>query len=512
MNIPPLTYSMFQKIECFLSKEWEDRLWISIEKAGIEEYDIAISKGQVDENGLAWVVVYTDCGWSQRSYGHSYNASSGVAVIIGKATGKILFLGVRNKYCSVCARAKKEDEIKEHICYKNWTASSGAMESDIIVEGFNHSISMHKIKYLKFIADGDSSVFAKIKQKVTYGNEVEKIHCSNHAVKNYGKALYKIKNDTAIALQARKFLTVKNIKALQEIAMKVLYENAHGLVEDLKTDLMNGPKHVYGDHSSCKESYCETRGCVENSKVVDLKNTGVYHHIYGALDRLVAKGHQLIDNETNNRAELYMSILCKFNAGKRLNLNQRGSFETRANLSGLRYNNGIGWQEESWKAITSSSPGEHFKNHIGRLKHQEANRKVRQQNAGPVKRKLKLDLPLLKCRKTETQSAIDYGANATQHQKNEEEVNSEKLRILRSLQVSQEDIAEIEKNTRGQWDNNRYVMERRRRLTASNFGEVCKRRFNKEPHNLVARILHPKNFYSEAVNYGKMQEKIVDYL
>ncbi|KAB0790570.1 hypothetical protein PPYR_15020, partial [Photinus pyralis] len=152
MNIPPLTYSMFQKIECFLSKEWEDRLWISIEKAGIEEYDIAISKGQVDENGLAWVVVYTDCGWSQRSYGHSYNASSGVAVIIGKATGKILFLGVRNKYCSVCARAKKEDEIKEHICYKNWTASSGAMESDIIVEGFNHSISMHKIKYLKFIA------------------------------------------------------------------------------------------------------------------------------------------------------------------------------------------------------------------------------------------------------------------------------------------------------------------------------------------------------------------------
>ncbi|KAF2890961.1 hypothetical protein ILUMI_15212 [Ignelater luminosus] len=220
-----------------------------------------------------------------------------------------------------------------------------------------------------------------------------KIHCANHAVKNYGKALYKIRNDTSVAASGRKLLTAKNIKVLQDIAMKVLYINAHGLVEDLKVDLLNGPNHVYNDHSKCKQIYCENVGDKENSKILELKNTG-------ALDRLVAKGHQLIDNETNNRAELYMSILCKFNAGKRLNLTQRGSFETRANISGLRYNNGIGWQSDTWKQITSTSPGEHFKKY-----------------------------------------------------------------------VTKEDIVEIEVHTKGQWDNPRYIMERKGRLTASRFGE-----------------------------------------
>lgn len=81
----------------------------------------------------------------------------------------------------------------ENICFKNWSTFSEAMESDIIVESFNDSIAAHNIKYLKFFADGDSSVFSKIKEEVSYGSEVVRIHCTNHAVKNYDKALYKIK-------------------------------------------------------------------------------------------------------------------------------------------------------------------------------------------------------------------------------------------------------------------------------------------------------------------------------
>ncbi|KAF2888588.1 hypothetical protein ILUMI_17585, partial [Ignelater luminosus] len=203
------------------------------------------------------------------------------AIIIGKATGKILFLGVRNKYCSVCLRAKNKNARScEHVCFKNWNASSGTMESDTIVEGFNESIATHNVRYLKFIADGDSSVFAKIRENVSYGTEVMKIHCTNRAVKNYGKALYKIRNDTSVAVSGRKLLTAKNIKALQDIAMKVLYINAHGLVEDLKADLLNGPNHVYNDHSKCRQTYCECVGDKENSKILELKNTGIYHHVH----------------------------------------------------------------------------------------------------------------------------------------------------------------------------------------------------------------------------------------
>ena len=35
--------------------------------------------------------------------GHSYNANSGVGIILGKATGKRLHIGVQNKFCTSCS-------------------------------------------------------------------------------------------------------------------------------------------------------------------------------------------------------------------------------------------------------------------------------------------------------------------------------------------------------------------------------------------------------------------------
>lgn len=92
------------------------------------------------------------------------------AVIIGRETKKVLYVGVRNKFCIICARAQtKGCAPKIHTCFKNWDGSSSAMEADIIVEGFCSSIEMHNLKYKQFIADGDSSVYAKIQEKVPYG-------------------------------------------------------------------------------------------------------------------------------------------------------------------------------------------------------------------------------------------------------------------------------------------------------------------------------------------------------
>ncbi len=55
-----------------------------------------------------------------------------MAIIIGKETGKLLYIGVRNKYCSACAQKVPPEN---HCCYKNWNKSSSEMESDIILEG-----------------------------------------------------------------------------------------------------------------------------------------------------------------------------------------------------------------------------------------------------------------------------------------------------------------------------------------------------------------------------------------
>ncbi|KAJ8969611.1 hypothetical protein NQ317_001975 [Molorchus minor] len=194
LDIPTISANMFYQVQRELSEVWKDSLWYSMKEAGEEEKRAALERGDIDVAGVPCITVYLDGGWSKRSYGHTYNAASGVAVIIGKHSGRLLFLGVRNKYCSICARSENVgQDSPQHVCFKNWAGSSAAMEQDIIVEGFNNSLTMHEVKYSKFIADGDSSVYAKIKEKVTYGSEVVKVECMNHVLKNYSKSLYKIK-------------------------------------------------------------------------------------------------------------------------------------------------------------------------------------------------------------------------------------------------------------------------------------------------------------------------------
>ncbi|KAF2889732.1 hypothetical protein ILUMI_16441, partial [Ignelater luminosus] len=62
------------------------------------------------------------------------------AVIIGKRTGKILFLGIRNKYCSICARNEhKSLSNGTHVCFKNCDGPSASMEADIVIGGFDSS-------------------------------------------------------------------------------------------------------------------------------------------------------------------------------------------------------------------------------------------------------------------------------------------------------------------------------------------------------------------------------------
>lgn len=56
---------------------WRDDIADKMKEAGAEEHRIALEKGHVDDDGIPYIDVYLDGGWSKRSYGHSYNANSG---------------------------------------------------------------------------------------------------------------------------------------------------------------------------------------------------------------------------------------------------------------------------------------------------------------------------------------------------------------------------------------------------------------------------------------------------
>ncbi len=82
-----------------------------MKQAGGEEKRLAIQKGDYHEE-IPAITVIVDTGWSKRSH-MDLIMPVGVGIIIGKETGKLLFIGVRNKYCllSRCITRK-------HHCFR----------------------------------------------------------------------------------------------------------------------------------------------------------------------------------------------------------------------------------------------------------------------------------------------------------------------------------------------------------------------------------------------------------
>ena len=131
-------------------------------KAGKEGKGLAIDRGDYFEE-IPAITVIVDGGWSKHTHRNSYNAKSGVGIIIGQATGKLLYIGVKNRYRTACTHGIPTDQ---HICYKNWEESSSEMEPDIILEGFKQVEEVHGVRYKRFVGDGDSSVYPILFQNV----------------------------------------------------------------------------------------------------------------------------------------------------------------------------------------------------------------------------------------------------------------------------------------------------------------------------------------------------------
>ncbi|KAK5648190.1 hypothetical protein RI129_003082 [Pyrocoelia pectoralis] len=203
-----------------------------MKEAGQEEAKMAIESNSVDMNGTPMISVVCDGSWAKRSYrgGGNYNSLSGVATIIGVKSGKVLYLGVKNRYCCVCQRAENRGEVPvKHTCYKNWKLSSTAMEATIIAEGFCCSLEMHNLIYSKMIADGDSSCFKKILDSRPYETcVVQKIECTNHLLRNYSSKLREISQTKGVPGAVRNVIANNILRCRSAITKAV----QHRKVED----------------------------------------------------------------------------------------------------------------------------------------------------------------------------------------------------------------------------------------------------------------------------------------
>lgn len=189
LGVPVMAPKNFINAEHNIGLWWQQQLQEIMAEAGREERQLAIERGDYHQ-GIPAITVVVDGGWSKRSHRHSYNAKSGVGIIIGQATGKLLYIGVRNKYCTACTQGVPQDK---HVCFKNWSQSSSEMEPDIILEGFKQAEKVHGVRYIRFIGDGDSSVYPTLIQCVPgWGRFITKMKCANHSCKCYRSALEKL--------------------------------------------------------------------------------------------------------------------------------------------------------------------------------------------------------------------------------------------------------------------------------------------------------------------------------
>ena len=176
LGVPVMSKKSFIATEKEVAGKWQASLEEKMREAAEEEKKLAEERGLFHE-GIPAITVIVDGGWCKRTHKHSYNAKSGVGIIIGKETGKLLYMGVRNKYCSTCAHADKENKApQKHDCYKNWDGPSASMETDIILQGFKEAENKYGLQYTTFIGDGDSSLHPNLITGVPgWGHIIKKI-------------------------------------------------------------------------------------------------------------------------------------------------------------------------------------------------------------------------------------------------------------------------------------------------------------------------------------------------
>ena len=334
LGVPSLTKRMFTEIERCLGTSFEQLLFELMAKTGKEEKQIAQLKNDYHQ-GVPAITVIVDGGWSKRSHKHSYNANSGVGVIFGAATKKLLYIGIRNKYCAVCSIAQKRSSSPpDHMCFKNWSGSSTAMEADIIAAGFRQSEAMHGIRYIKVIGDGDSSVLHTIHTTVPYGRHVTKLECANHCVKCYRSHLEQLVKDFP-HFKGRGKLSKSTIIKIAYGARCAIHKRAQDKdVAKLKRDLRAGPRHYLGSHQLCDSSCCTSAG-TGKSRSLDEFPINMLFELDRAGDRLINKASQLIGDQTTNLSECYMSIRSKMDGGKQINRIQSGAFQHRCMAAGI---------------------------------------------------------------------------------------------------------------------------------------------------------------------------------
>ena len=383
---------------------------------------------------------------------------------------------------------------------------------------------------MRFIGDGDSSVFARIHEEVpVWGHAVVKMECANHAVKCLRGHLEKLVVSKPHYKGAKKLTKATRVRLATAVrcAIKMRTEQRdtglQNAAHHLANDIRNCVHHVFGNHTRCSIYFCKvvqkalaSKGDVADSpdiekedlspeeilceqsqmwtegtseaELEESRGDGPYgeveidkemlYDISVILSRVADKADRLLGNFTTNLAESWMSIRMKFDGGKVFNRCQRGSWHGRCNGGGLRKNLGCNWSPKAWSIATKTEPGRAFDRLYAQREYQHACSLRSKKKSSVLARGRKRRLYRAK-QSTSKRARLQYGEEAIDVRPDisVEELELKKQKYLtENVCISPEKAASLEERTRHQSHCAEWHQERKKRLTASNFGEIIHKR------------------------------------
>lgn len=352
------------------------------------------------------------------------------------------------------------------------------------------------------IADGDSNVYLKVLQSRPYDNlTVEKIECINHLLRNLRNKLTDLSKDckNGYNIQFRKLLG-ENVLRLRNAVQKAAkhWKNTtignKDQIENLRRDIINAPYHVFGSHKDCETYFCPPDKRAGDTNLVEMMTKdGFFYKIQECFVKIADNTESLLHTANNNAVEHLNSQIAKYIGGKRINYCLRGSYQMRCHEAVVAHNSSSP-HASLHHSLVSCSPGKYAK------KRETTNaRKVEKARQRSRKRPGRN----IFCKQANDVKA--YGCLVEKPDLDILTYEGKKSRFLQSLILSEQQKIALEMVN--QSESRMWLEERRKRLTASNFGEVCRRREGTSCQRLVKTLLY-SNFRNIDTDYGSKNEKL----
>lgn len=535
LEIPVLALATFSKHENVFMADMEKAARMQLIENGKKEKEMAMALNQICSDGIPWTTVYGDGQWSKRSYNNRGVAMSGSAVIIGALSGLVLDIGVRNRFCVLCQKT----DPAPHICYKNWDKGAPEMEASIIGEFFANSVEKHGLRYKKFVGDGDSSVFNAIQHVYANGDspyeEVEKINCTNHAIRRLNTNVLGLLGQTSYDQLSRKKIEEKWTN-FGRYCYYVIEHNRNNQpntnASTLKKDIMSVLPHTFGCHKDCNPDICKNgemtipkkyqkdddpkdtmipnaKQSVDYAAKMKERDPSLYKKLEEYFQRLANHSNSLLLGLTNNIAECFQAQVNKFAQGRRINHIQRGKYNLKVNSALFGFQFGSGWSSEAFKNIKGRNAQEVWQKRFNKgLRKRElakaSNRVSRKRNWAVISKSRKDKF----LSRRPALGNPHYGNNAQDADVPEEELKVRITSLIESLTIkTKEEQWQIHLNTIGQFENQIYKERRKQMLTASNAGEILGKQDKTSNVALLDKLLDPPDISKKpAIVWGHNNE------